>query len=891
MANGFTFVSPGVKFRETDLALTTQSVGVTNAGLVGETQKGAAFELIKIKDQADFIRRFGYQSTEKMGNDLKYLLPYYANEYLTQSSQLYVTRILGISGYDAGKGWAITLQGDVDTTTKTSFGTENLLAAPIITTGDTTYFSGTTFGLFPIPDDAQIGVQLSGVTTTTFSGGIYTNTEINYIVSSSTVDFSAVTYNYTPLAEYDKMVVAVIRSRADYSGSALNDKVFRATTLTLSGESANDVMGQFTLTATNVNSTEQYKVSLNPENQDFIPRVIGDKPKGKNTKLYVEAIYPDLIKKLSENDFCYKVNTQLTTLSASNFINYQQQYQTPETPYVVGELRGSKIDRLFKFVSISDGNSANKEIKISIQNIDISLGEFDIIIRDFNDTDASPNVLESFARCSMIESTNNFVGKRIGTVDTKYNLQSSYIMIEMADDFPMDTVPAGFEGYNFRTYTSGGTGSIAATPPKMFYKTSYEVTDKVRKTYLGVSEKGYDTVASNGVGINQNMFNYIGLTSTNIVKSKGFHLDITATNTYNGIDYEVGIDEFSNAAVANPLSLYNNKNSRKFTLVPAGGFDGWDEHREIRTNKDIYKVGNFYGFASSDYYAYLEGIRTFSDAEQVYVNLLATPGLNWSDHLSLTNEATEMVEEERGDCLYIMDSPDLHRDDASYTMEDVTDLFDSTNLDSSFTTTYYPYIQIADTQNGTNVYIPPTGAVLKAMAFTDNVSFSWFAPAGVNRGGINAIKTRVKKLDAGKRDVLYAGRINPILDSQDLGLNIWGQKTTQRKQTSLDRINVRRLLLTLRKQIAIICSRLLFEPNDDTVREEFLVKVNPLLANIRANRGLTDFRIILDSPATSPEAIDRREMNGKIYIKPTSALEFISVDFIATSQGVNFQNI
>ena len=208
-------------------------------------------------------------------------------------------------------------------------------------------------------------------------------------------------------------------------------------------------------------------------------------------------------------------------------------------------------------------------------------------------------------------------------------------------------------------------------------------------------------------------------------------------------------------------------------------------------------------------------------------------------------------------------------------------------FDSSYTATYWPWIQVRDTDNATQIYLPPTGEVLKNIALTDNVSYPWFAVAGYSRGLVNAIKAK-KKLTLENRDDLYKARINPIATFSDTGTIIWGNKTLQVRESALDRINVRRLLLRARKLISAVAVRLLFEQNDEQVRNEFLRLVNPILESIKKERGLYEFRVVVSN---DPEDIDANTLRGKIYIKPTRALEFIDVEFLITPTGASFENI
>ena len=170
---------------------------------------------------------------------------------------------------------------------------------------------------------------------------------------------------------------------------------------------------------------------------------------------------------------------------------------------------------------------------------------------------------------------------------------------------------------------------------------------------------------------------------------------------------------------------------------------------------------------------------------------------------------------------------------------------------------------------------------------TDNISFPWFASAGYTRGLVTSIKAR-QKLTQTDRDTLYQGRINPIATFSDVGTVIWGNKTLQVADSALNRLNVRRLLLQARKLISAVAIRLLFEQNDQIVRQQFLDSVNPILDSIRRDRGLYDFRVTVSS---TPEDLDANRLVGKIYLKPTKALEFIDIEFFITPTGASFENI
>ena len=412
----------------------------------------------------------------------------------------------------------------------------------------------------------------------------------------------------------------------------------------------------------------------------------------------------------------------------------------------------------------------------------------------------------------------------------------------------------------------------------------------MRKVMLGVSSS---------VGFDQDLLKFKG--SSGSTYTTGFHISTNASSIV-GTDHKsifqtTPYDFEGQSGENNPLT---NINYRKFTFAVYGGHDGWDIYRQTRTNTDayifgksIYKSGTTTNGgvfstvstgANSDYYAYLQGIQTYANPEAIDINVFATPGINFQDHVSLVNQAIDMIEVDRADSLYVMNSPNIT---GATSPDEVVSALDYAGIDSNYSATYWPWIQITDTDNATQIYIPPTGEVVKNIALTDNVSYPWFAVAGYSRGLVNAIKA-TKKLTLDDRDNLYKNRINPIATFSDTGTIIWGNKTLQVRESALDRINVRRLLLRARKLISAVSVRLLFEQDDDQVRQEFLRLVNPILDSIKKERGLYDFRVTVSN---APEDIDANTLRGKIYIKPTRSLEFIDVEFVVTPTGASFENI
>jgi hypothetical protein len=578
----------------------------------------------------------------------------------------------------------------------------------------------------------------------------------------------------------------------------------------------------------------------------------------------------DLIAKEQVRGLDVTFNT-ISADTTNNLDDYQEQWKSAASPWVLSELMGTgtgaTLQRLFRFITISDGNAANEDVKFSIVNIRPDNRTFDLLVRSFNDTDANPNVVEKFSNITLDVSATGFIGRKIGTSNGEYPLRSRYIMVELYDENDpslASRVPAGFEGVLNRTYK----GDRDSLPPKIEYKTQYPTsltTAQLRRTYLGLNS---------GIGVDQDFFDYKGKNAINngvyTGKTDGFHLDVNA----NGAEVDLGTDSYvptlqvGVSAFTSDASLvggpYERLSARKFTFTSFGGWDGWDEYRLQRTNTDNYTKtgskgsigltnGTFSTFVTtegdqginSDYYAYLNGIYTYNNPEAVNINVFATPGIDLRDNIGLVNNAVDMVEVDRADSLYVMTTPDTDSDGVAITPDEAVDIVEDSAIDSNYSATYWPWLQMNDTENNRYVWLPPTLEVMRNIALTDNVAFPWFAAAGLNRGTTNAIKARVKlKLD--DRDDLYEGRINPMATFSDVGVVIFGNKTLQVKETALNRINVRRLLLQARKLISAVSIRLLFEQNDDVVRNQFLSLVNPILDNIRKERGLTDFRVTLD---------------------------------------------
>ena len=621
--------------------------------------------------------------------------------------------------------------------------------------------------------------------------------------------------------------------------------------------------------------------------------------------------------------------------------DYKSPYRYASTPWIVSNLKGDMkhvdVTKLFRFHTISDGDSSNYDVKVSIENIKPDEGTFDVVVRRIDDADESIIVLERFGKCSMVPGDSNYIAYRIGSFDGTYEVKSKYITVEVNESTASRTsVPCGFLGYPIPKYDGTpieGDGNTGVSFPTIKYNTMYDEDVKNRKQYFGLSS---------WIGVDIDTFTFKG-TKAYIDNPKflshGFHLDSRLDSKNGGISsitvdnesgYEfdcVNTNSRTNTLSEAPIigtedemygSIYENTNLRKFTVFFYGGFDGWDVYRDKRTNTDEYKMSKYKGYINlgsgdgysfnkikdpsalnlnengftSDWYAYLSGIRQFANPEETDINVFATPGIDYVNQKLLVEEAIEMIEEERADSIYVITTPDKPSGasdmvDDMYNAEEAVYNLEDTEIDSNYACTYYPWVKYEDVDNNQYIYLPPTKDAVRNFAQTDNTSYSWFAPAGINRGSVDCVRAHfITKL--ADEDTLYEGRINPVKTFAQDGVKIWGQKNLQINESQLNRISVRRLLLRIRKLIAISCLGLIFEPNDATVKQSFLTTVTPILDNVRSNRGVSDYRIEVNDTVESRE---RRELPCKIYIKPINALEYITIDFIVTPEGVSFDDI
>jgi uncharacterized protein len=283
------------------------------------------------------------------------------------------------------------------------------------------------------------------------------------------------------------------------------------------------------------------------------------------------------------------------------------------------------------------------------------------------------------------------------------------------------------------------------------------------------------------------------------------------------------------------------------------------------------------GLIGSDYN---NMINLFGNPEAYTFNILFTPGLlNDSHPTQITNIILNT--QNRGDNLFVLDL-------TSYSGVITTALTQAQSRDTSYAATYWPWVRIIDPSTGKQVYVPASTVIPGVYAFNDKVAAPWFAPAGINRGGLSTVLQAQYKLTQANRDVLYANNINPIATLPKQGVVVYGQKTLQKAASALDRVNVRRLMIEMKNYIRQIADTVVFEQNTIATRNSFVARVTPFLEAIQQKQGLYAYKIVMDDSNNGPAVIDNNQLVGQIYIQPTRTAEFISLDFILLPTGAEF---
>ena len=292
---------------------------------------------------------------------------------------------------------------------------------------------------------------------------------------------------------------------------------------------------------------------------------------------------------------------------------------------------------------------------------------------------------------------------------------------------------------------------------------------------------------------------------------------------------------------------------------------------------DNVSTGNIQGLTGTDYTI---ALNLLNNKDDYRFNVISAPGLTTQNAASQVTSLSS-VAINRGDNIAIVDLVNWGAETATVTTQAAT-------YNTSYAAAYWPWVQTIDPDTGQTVWVPASTVIPGVMAFTDRSSEPWFAPAGLNRGGLGTVIRAEKKLASATRDTLYTANVNPIATFPQAGVVVFGQKTLQKAATALDRVNVRRLLISLKNYISQISDSLVFEQNSAATRNNFLTQVNPYLESVRQRQGLYAFKVVMDESNNGPDVVDRNELVGQIYLQPTKTAEFIILDFNVLPTGATF---
>lgn len=465
-----------------------------------------------------------------------------------------------------------------------------------------------------------------------------------------------------------------------------------------------------------------------------------------------------------------------------------------------------------------------ENLRWEISNINEEAGTFNLTIRRGDDTDLSQIVLESYQNVSLDPLNENYIAAVIGDQHQNY---------VPAVDYP----------------NADGT----TTHVEAYIETLGNYTNKSAYVWIEVLRPTYQYLANDGMTVNEDAsgVNYSA------------YLPVAQQGAFYGGTGKVGV-------------IYDNKMDAEGNVI---GFETIDDPTgELCAYfEDIKATTKYPQTVSSE--MYLDAITLMENSDDYQINIISAPGLLGEGSMTAIDSLIS-VATKRGDCIVPVD---LVTKDV--TMPTVV-AEKANKFNSSYAATYWPWLQMYSS-TGRLVWVPASVIIPGIYVYTDHVAAPWYAPAGTVRGSVQGVVQTAKKLIKGNRDILYKKNVNPIATFPGTGIVIYGQKTLQKKASALDRVNVRRLLIELKKRVKDMASGILFELNTAQLRNAFRTKLENYLEVVVQRRGLYGFHVEIDDSA---ETIDRNEFRCRIIIQPTKVIEFVYIDFTVTNTGVEFNS-
>jgi hypothetical protein len=641
------------------------------------------------------------------------------------------------------------------------------------------------------------------------------------------------------------------------------------------------------------NGSALYSASLNSSNANFLTKVFG---KTANTTSAPAYLYTMFAKAASASLAADPNCTVYLQSGSSAAFDYSDGYMEAQTPWLISQTVNGANQNLFKLHTIADGIHSNYETKVAISNIKPAgtvagseYGSFTVTIRAVDqtklnalgspystqDSDLRPNVLESFDNVNLDPNSSRYIARVIGdryksfvsgkvVIYGDYPNKSKYVYVEVDDNvekavYSPELVPFGFASL----YSP--LPSVFSNVPAATFVTAQTINNIYNKRkHFGFD---YDLATTDNI----NYLKPLPKTGATV----GLNTKFLLSNCNE--DSSLG----SNAI---DLTTATSIDSRKFIVPFQGGADGIQPNRRILVGSDIV-AANTQGYdlssnTANDYSVYTNAIDAVSNPDELDINMLVLPGVIQAAHSAVIDYAANMCVD-RGDAFLVFDCVGLTANIAAATSAVEA-------LDNNYAATYYPWVKIVDANINKPVWVPPSVVIPGVLAFNDKVAAEWYAPAGLNRGGLSTVLDAYTRLTHAERDTLYEGRVNPIATFPGQGVVVWGQKTLQAKPSALDRINVRRLLIAVKKYIASATKYLVFENNTAATRNRFLNICNPYLESVQQRQGLYSFKVVMDETNNTPDIIDRNVMYGQIFLQPAKTAEFIIIDFNILPTGAAF---
>jgi hypothetical protein len=680
------------------------------------------------------------------------------------------------------------------------------------------------------------------------------------------------------------------------------------------------------------------------------------------------------------------VNSGTTT--APNFENFEDRYSTSSSPWFISQKFGGSPANLFKVYTLSDGQYPVGKYKISIENITPSnttvsqYGTFDLLVRDFTDTDANKKTLEAFRGLSLDPTSPNYIAKIIGDMYTFYNfdatstaqglqtigsypIKSKYIRVSMNSvvdnqEINATALPMGFRGPQ-HLVTSGSAPMPAftdasyysltnlfnrivqppipmrlslikgASPNQTSDKTLYwgvqfekqiSATEPNASIAFNTSIQSYavyfpnfqttwmDMAAKDNEGTAYTTANAIldaDLFNNNMFSLEKIKVKYNATSGLPDTNYltswsyvRTGVITpdpvaYTRALAVTDLTDPSTRTIAKFTVYVEGGFDGVrlfnSDTAYLTNNATVEEINNSTrGFSNGPtVISYITAIDILKDTSEVDIQLLTTPGIRNS---YITDTALQAVED-RFDALYILDveEKDIYNqnvtdpDNQFISVNNTIGTFRGRGINNSFGAPYFPDVNMRIPSSNTIIRVPPSVVVLGAYGKNDAVGHPWFAPAGFNRASLSSVQDVVLKLSRQNMDDLQTVNINPLVSFAG-GPVVWGQHTSYGVQSALDRVNVRRLMINLRRAIRKIAYRIEFEPTRVETLDKFQRACQPVLKLVQDQGGVEAYQIKIDTTTTTTADLENHLIKGKIWVVPTRSLEALELSFILTNKGI-----